>query len=314
MRSSRRERRVSNLHLLPLHPIRKAHSVSLDEERQESREKRRRVDEHRRQDDAKAAREGVTHVLNGQEYVAVTPTNTARGGTLHPSLPSRPGFDLVPKDEVAKPPAGKQKKMTAAQREAEALKVGPEAIMAMQGSNKDVVENRKAIRMANLSAAQMLKAELEGDGEATGDVSINEDAQEDGTQPTTVENAEEEEKEQMGNDEAEAALDAQGEDEGVDADVVQSAVQDGVDGEAEVSKHGDEEMPEDDEDAEGEEDTAPRGTKRKAEEAEDELENEIANDDGIEDPPDIEADQPVSKKKLKVNPDGTIDGYVDDVK
>jgi 5'-3' exoribonuclease 2 len=45
-----------------------------------------------------------------------------------------------------------------------------------------------------------------------------------------------------------------------------------------------------------------RGTKRTAMEAE------------IEDPPNPDADQPVSKKKLKFNSDGTVEGYVDDVR
>jgi 5'-3' exoribonuclease 2 len=49
--------------------------------------------------------------------------------------------------------------------------------------------------------------------------------------------------------------------------------------------------------------------KRKALEAEE----EEADRSDLEAPPDVEADQPVSKKKLKVNTDGTVD-YVDDVR
>ena len=38
----------------------------------------------------------------------------------------------------------------------------PKAIQAWGGSNRDVVANRRAIRMANMSAAEVLKAELAG--------------------------------------------------------------------------------------------------------------------------------------------------------
>jgi 5'-3' exoribonuclease 2 len=38
----------------------------------------------------------------------------------------------------------------------------PLATQALAGSNSDVVANRRAIRMANMSAAEMLKAELSG--------------------------------------------------------------------------------------------------------------------------------------------------------
>lgn len=118
-----------------------------DEERQEHSQKRRRIEEHKRQDEDKAREEGRNALtLNGTEYVAVdNPAATARGGPLHPSLPSRPAFDLVPKEEAAKPDDQQQR-----------------AKKAMAGSNSDIVKNRKAIRMANMSAAQALKAELEG--------------------------------------------------------------------------------------------------------------------------------------------------------
>ena len=38
----------------------------------------------------------------------------------------------------------------------------PQAVQALAGSNHDVVANRRAIRMANMSAAEVLKAELAG--------------------------------------------------------------------------------------------------------------------------------------------------------
>jgi 5'-3' exoribonuclease 2 len=44
----------------------------------------------------------------------------------------------------------------------ESVKQTPTAVQALAGSNRDVVANRAAIRMANMSAAEMLKAEMAG--------------------------------------------------------------------------------------------------------------------------------------------------------
>ncbi|KAG1786321.1 5'-3 exoribonuclease [Suillus plorans] len=49
-----------------------------------------------------------------------------------------------------------------APRNAQSLEVAPVSAQALAGSNRDVVANRAAIRMANMSAAEMLKAELSG--------------------------------------------------------------------------------------------------------------------------------------------------------
>jgi len=49
-----------------------------------------------------------------------------------------------------------------APRNAQSLESAPVAAQALAGSNRDVVANRAAIRMANMSAAEMLKAELSG--------------------------------------------------------------------------------------------------------------------------------------------------------
>lgn len=242
---------------------------------------------------------------------------------MHPSLPTRPTFDIVPKDEVA--PNGKPaKKMTSSQRETEALKGGPEAIAGMQGTNADSVKNRRAIRMANLSAAQKLKAELAGGGQGEGEG--------DGDEPVTIERADEEEKEQMAPEDARAVLEEQGEDEGLDEDVVAPAI--GTDeekGEASVPLNGEETMEADDGENDAmdgidgtngrggtdEIDAAPpakkrgkRGRKRHAEHDED----QTLDGSDVEAPPNPEADQPVPKKKLKLNADGTVEGYVDDVR
>jgi 5'-3' exoribonuclease 2 len=72
---------------------------------------------------------------------------------LHPSLPKRPTYDFAASaDSIglgAKPTAESRANLdTAAQ--------------ALAGSNRDVVANRRAIRLANMSAAEVLKAELAG--------------------------------------------------------------------------------------------------------------------------------------------------------
>lgn len=45
---------------------------------------------------------------------------------------------------------------------AESIQNVPAASLALAGSNRDVVANRRAIRMANMSAAEVLKAEMAG--------------------------------------------------------------------------------------------------------------------------------------------------------
>lgn len=234
--------------------------------------------------------------LNGQEYVAVDPSKTARGGNLHPSLPTRPAFDIVPKEEVA------EKKLNPAQKrekEAENMKRGVANMEAE--SSVDVVRNRRAIRMANMSAAERLRAEMNGetvDGDDEGDDTVK------------LENKEQEENEELDPEQAKDVLEKQGEDEGVDENVVEPALAtDEDEGEAAVPLEGEETL-EDQETPEGK----PQGHKRKVEEVEAEDEEVADGDDGLDAPPDIESDQPASKKKLKFNADGTVDGYEDDVR
>lgn len=287
-----------------------------DEERQENNAKRRRIEDHARQDRAKAARDNGRPVpsegtmqLNGQDYVAVTPAATARGGPLHPSLPQRPTFDTVPRESVSGAVSA-----------------------ALHGSNDDIIRNRREIRMANMSAAQMLKAELEGAAPPTSEPEAS-------LETVTVEKTEDEEKVQLSLEDAQDIVEKQGEAEGVNEEVAVSAVRlNGEEGGTETLPPADEEMPEDaaEDDAEdvaeddvGDGETAvgesADGTegltkrqrrlnrKRKRQEEEEDEEDED-DDDDAEAPPDEEANQPVSKKKLKVNPDGTVEGYVDDVR
>jgi 5'-3' exoribonuclease 2 len=235
--------------------------------------------------------------LNGQEYVAVDPSVTARGGALHPSLPSRPKFDIVPKEELGKKLTPAQKK----ERDAENMKRGVANMDAE--SSVDVVRNRRAIRLANMSAADRLRAEMNGE---------TVDGDDEGEETVTLERKDEEEKEEMEAGQARQVLEGQAEDEGVDEEVVQPALgTDEEEGEAAVPLEGEETMDEGEE-ADGQDGSAERGVKRKADDVEDEEAED--GDDGLDAPPDIESDQPASKKKLKFNADGTVDGYEDDVR
>lgn len=214
--------------------------------------------------------------MNGQEYVAVSAADTARGGRLHPSLPQRPGFDTVPAE--ADKPAPKPGKKLTYQQQAESLKAG---LAAMSGSNADIVNNRKAIRMANMSAAEKLKAELEGDDAA-------DEAKEENTEDAPEQEESMEEKP--------------------------------------AAENGDADVDEDEEDDEAEEDVSPGGKRKKrgrtsrhrkarrvdAEESEEEEEEEDDDEEAPANPED-EVIAPAIKKKLKVNPDGTVD-YEDTVR
>jgi 5'-3' exoribonuclease 2 len=235
-------------------------------------------------------------------------------------------------------PSPLAKKLNKAERAAEAIKQGREqGLAALQGSNEDIVKNRRAIRMANLSAAEKLKAELEGRATIA-------DGEKPGPETVVMQRTEDEEQVEMTREEAREVLEEQGEEGGVDEEIVPREIQpDSEDGEAEVDRPGSEPM-------EAETETEPpsrasrvdgntegdvevveaveaeteqaegkrgkkkgkRGKKRKYDEAEEDLTS--SSESESEAPPDIEADQPVPKKKLKFNPDGTVEGYEDDVK
>lgn len=304
-----------------------------DEERQEDRNKRQRRDDHRRQDEAKARREGRPiprpgqMQMKGQDYVTVTPTNTARGGSNHPGLPSRPA---PPKQEDQR-----------------------KGMDAMGGSNNDIIANRKAIRMANLSAAEALKAELEGAGGpepstvpgpgddkavVTSTVEVQEDGEKEEREPALVEAVVDQQAEAEGADKAmvpeeldvvpenegDTIIDVSGENgEGPTEGVLGKDIEVKVDGDVVVP--GGDELPdaEEDEDESMEDDDKPDVTetsrsarkrkRREARAANGDDEDEDDDDSEDEAPPNPEADQPIAKKKLKVNSDGTVD-YEDEVK
>ena len=69
------------------------------------------------------------------------------------SLPARPTNDVAAKaDSIG----------LGGPKTAETEQMAPTAVQALAGSNRDVVANRRFIRMANMSAAEVLKAELAG--------------------------------------------------------------------------------------------------------------------------------------------------------
>lgn len=211
--------------------------------------------------------------MNGQDYVTVNATNpvdTARGGSMHPSLPKRPGFDTVPTEPEQKPAFKPGKKLTYAQQ-AESLKAG---LAAMSGSNADIVKNRKAIRMANMSAAEKLKAELEG-SDAAGDKEDGDEPMEENEEKPEVPAEQEEDEEEEEEDDAEEATPGSKRKK-----------------RGRTSRHRKARRVDDDDDEDDEED-----------EKEEEDEEAPANPE----------DEHTAKKKLKVNPDGTVD-YEDTVR
>jgi 5'-3' exoribonuclease 2 len=71
--------------------------------------------------------------------------------SVHPSLPRRPTYDFAATADsigLGAPPT------------LESIQNASTATQALAGSNHDIVANRRAIRLANLSAAEILRAEL----------------------------------------------------------------------------------------------------------------------------------------------------------
>jgi 5'-3' exoribonuclease 2 len=110
--------------------------IRIAEERQDQNAKRRKVE---------------NQIKNGN--AAPSPALGLFGPTspVHPSLPPRPDF-AAKADSIG----------LGAAVTAESLQMAPLAAQALAGSNRDVVANRRAIRMANMSAAEVLRAELSG--------------------------------------------------------------------------------------------------------------------------------------------------------
>ena len=76
---------------------------------------------------------------------------TSSSNVIHPSLPQRPSYNFAANaDSIG----------LGAAPTPQSIQNAPTAAQALGGSNRDVVANRRAIRMANMSAAEVLKAQL----------------------------------------------------------------------------------------------------------------------------------------------------------
>ncbi|KAF8631268.1 hypothetical protein AX15_002594 [Amanita polypyramis BW_CC] len=113
------------------------------EERQDQNAKRRKLDTQQKGDQTTSIGPSPGLQLN------VSPT----APPLHPSLPPKPSCDFAAKaDSIG----------LGATPTSESMQHTPAAVQALAGSNRDVVANRRSIRMANMSAAEVLRAELGG--------------------------------------------------------------------------------------------------------------------------------------------------------
>lgn len=121
----------------------------LAEERQDQNAKRRKLDKENSRN-AGVVRPSASLALTAPPIAPFTSPSTA---SVHPSLPQRPAYDFAANaDSIG----------FGAPLTAQSVLNAPTAAQALAGSNRDVVANRRAIRMANMSAAEMLKAELAG--------------------------------------------------------------------------------------------------------------------------------------------------------
>ena len=231
--------------------------------------------------------------LNGETLVQVTPSKIVDVKAVHSSLPSRPAFDLVSAEDAAK---------AAAAAEADKAK----GVKALAGSNNDVVANRRAIRMANMSAAEMLKAELGG---VAGEL-VDEDVSIEEVKEIAEEKIEEKEQDaEMSSNDATALVPKPVEDETATASAPPTEDAAAFDAAFDAA------FPPPSSDAS----EVSRGTKRKADEDEDAIDGDLAVDED-EAPPVAELtsiphmDRPVEKSTARtVNADGTVE-YEDTVK
>ncbi|KAG6866523.1 hypothetical protein C0991_003067 [Blastosporella zonata] len=120
------------------------------EERQDQNAKRRKLEQ---QNNKAGFATGPSPTMG----LTVNPTNPSQtlssAPSVHHSLPQRPAYDFAAKaDSIG----------LGAAPTAQSIQNIPTAAQALAGSNRDVVANRRAIRMANLSAAEVLKAEMSG--------------------------------------------------------------------------------------------------------------------------------------------------------
>ncbi|KAF8165046.1 XRN 5'-3' exonuclease N-terminus-domain-containing protein [Crassisporium funariophilum] len=120
------------------------------EERQDQNAKRRKLEQQQRSDFS--AGPSKTMALT-TPATAPSATSSIASNAVHPSLPQRPTYDFAANaDSIG----------LGAAPTPQSIANAPAAVQALAGSNRDIVANRRAIRMANMSAAEMLKAELSG--------------------------------------------------------------------------------------------------------------------------------------------------------
>ncbi|KAJ7774239.1 exoribonuclease 2 [Mycena maculata] len=115
--------------------------------------RRRREAENRQDQNAKRRKleEKQKTVWASSSLALTTPPTAPTGPPVHHPLPPRPSFA-----------ANADSMGFGAAPTVESSQNAPIAAQALAGSNRDIVANRRAIRMANMSAAEMLKAELSG--------------------------------------------------------------------------------------------------------------------------------------------------------
>ncbi|GLB33518.1 putative XRN 5'-3' exonuclease N-terminus [Lyophyllum shimeji] len=120
------------------------------EERQSQNAKRRKLE----QQNNKAGFAGGPSPTMALTANPTPPTpSLSAAASVHPSLPQRPCYDFAANADAL----GFGVAPTA-----QSIQNADAAAQALAGSNRDVVANRRAIRMANMSAAEVLKAEMAG--------------------------------------------------------------------------------------------------------------------------------------------------------
>ncbi|KAF8897241.1 XRN 5'-3' exonuclease N-terminus-domain-containing protein [Infundibulicybe gibba] len=126
------------------------------EERQDQNAKRRKLEMQRNKEGFTTGPSpslALTATPTAPSTTLGTPSTATNGSPAHPSLPKRPNYDFAANaDSIG----------FGAAPTPQSIQNIPTATQALAGSNRDVVANRRAIRMANMSAAEMLKAELSG--------------------------------------------------------------------------------------------------------------------------------------------------------
>lgn len=130
----------------------------LAEERQDQNAKRRKLEQQNK--NGFPTGPSPTMALTARP---TAPTISSSVPSVHPSLPQRPAYNFAATaDSIG----------FGAAATAQSIRNAPTAAEALAGSNRDVVANRRAIRMANMSAAEVLKAEMSGLSPAKPDRSL----------------------------------------------------------------------------------------------------------------------------------------------